>query len=89
MSDYMKSRQWWQLRRMILVRDHYLCQLQLEGCLGRADSVDHIMPRERGGASVPENLQAACMRCNRAKAAFFQPGGSYKTPPGKIPPLIL
>lgn len=31
-------------------------------------TVDHIIPRSRGGTSRMENLQLACERCNREKA---------------------
>lgn len=31
-------------------------------------TVDHIVPRARGGLSTPENLQPMCARCNQRKA---------------------
>ena len=31
-------------------------------------SIDHIVPRSRGGTSTWENCVLACMRCNRRKA---------------------
>ena len=42
-------------------------------CCGKADSsrvyfqVDHILPMNRGGKSVPENLQILCRTCNEIK----------------------
>jgi 5-methylcytosine-specific restriction endonuclease McrA len=31
-------------------------------------SVDHIIPRAKGGSNDPSNLQLAHMRCNRLKS---------------------
>ena len=62
-------RGWSKLRREILERDGYLCQLKLKPCLVVADTVDHVIPRARGGADVASNLQAACGPCNALKGA--------------------
>lgn len=62
------DRTWQRLRLVILRRDGYLCQIQGRGCTIRADTVDHIVGLDRGGARLdPANLQAACMHCNVAK----------------------
>ena len=37
-------------------------------CGGHAETVDHIVPRSRGGALTWENAVAACLRCNHRKA---------------------
>ncbi|MCR4513255.1 HNH endonuclease [Aeromicrobium sp. 50.2.37] len=37
-------------------------------CGGRAETVDHIVPRSRGGTLSWENAVAACLRCNHRKA---------------------
>lgn len=37
-------------------------------CGGRAETVDHIVPRSRGGTLTWDNAVAACMRCNHSKA---------------------
>ncbi len=34
--------------------------------------VDHKIPREWGGKTVPENLEAICEECNRGKKNFFK-----------------
>ena len=34
---------------------------------GVADSIDHVMPRSRGGMNVWENVTAACRPCNLRK----------------------
>jgi 5-methylcytosine-specific restriction endonuclease McrA len=36
-------------------------------CGGPAQTVDHVLPKSRGGASSWLNLVAACFGCNRAK----------------------
>lgn len=50
-------------RRAIFARDGHQCQY----CGGVADSIDHVMPRSRGGRHEWENVAAACRRCNLAK----------------------
>ncbi|HEY5664029.1 MAG TPA: HNH endonuclease [Ilumatobacter sp.] len=50
-------------RRAVLLRDDYRCQY----CGSHADSIDHVVPRSRGGANVWDNLAAACRRCNNDK----------------------
>lgn len=52
-------------KREILRRDEYRCQY-----CGRETSsltVDHVVPRYRGGEHLWENLVAACPACNRRK----------------------
>lgn len=48
----------------ILSRDHWECQLRLEGCTVRATTVDHIIPVSRGGGEEATNKRAACASCN-------------------------
>ncbi len=54
-------------RRTVLARDVYTCQY----CgtqPGRADlTVDHVIPRSRGGLTTWENVTTACGPCNRRK----------------------
>ncbi|MGD2206548.1 MAG: HNH endonuclease [Anaerolineae bacterium] len=54
-------------RRAVLARDHYACQY----CgvqPGKARlTLDHVLPRSRGGKTVWENVVAACGPCNRRK----------------------
>jgi hypothetical protein len=36
----------------------------------RADlTVEHLLPKTRGGRGIPENLAVACRRCNRRRGA--------------------
>jgi 5-methylcytosine-specific restriction endonuclease McrA len=50
-------------RRALFARDDYRCQY----CGGFADSIDHIVPRSRGGRHEWENVAAACRPCNLRK----------------------
>jgi 5-methylcytosine-specific restriction endonuclease McrA len=52
-------------RKAVLARDAYTCQY----CGREATSltVDHVIPRSRGGESVWENIVASCAPCNRKK----------------------
>ena len=51
-------------RRTVLQRDAHRCAY----CAGPADTVDHVLPRSRGGSHVWTNVVAACRRCNHRKA---------------------
>lgn len=50
-------------RRAVFVRDDFRCQY----CGDRADSIDHVVPRSRGGRDAWDNLAAACRPCNTRK----------------------
>ena len=51
-------------RRAVLARDGHECAY----CGGRATTLDHVVPRSRGGDNSFDNLVAACGRCNQRKA---------------------
>ncbi len=51
-------------RSGVLRRDGRRCAY----CAGRADTVDHVVPRSRGGGHSWENCVACCHRCNTRKA---------------------
>lgn len=52
-------------RRNILRRDGYTCQYC--GKKGGELTVDHVLPKSRGGRGIWENLVAACRSCNLKK----------------------
>ena len=52
-------------RRAVLARDSWTCQYC--GSTKSGLTVDHVIPRSRGGDSVWENIVAACATCNRRK----------------------
>ena len=47
-------------REGVLGRDRHICAY----CGGRADTIDHVLPRCRGGGDTWFNLVAACQSCN-------------------------
>lgn len=51
-------------RRGVLRRDSNRCGY----CGKAAATIDHVMPRSRGGADSWENLVACCLRCNNTKS---------------------
>ena len=50
-------------RKAVLARDSYTCQYCGREAAGL--TVDHVIPRSRGGQSVWENIVASCASCNR------------------------
>ena len=52
-------------RRNILHRDGHGCQYC--GYTGDDLTLDHVMPRSRGGGETWENMVTACVRCNVRK----------------------
>jgi 5-methylcytosine-specific restriction endonuclease McrA len=54
-------------RRSILLRDGGRCAY----CGGPADTIDHVIPRSRGGAHDWTNVVAACRRHNTEKGDRF------------------
>lgn len=50
-------------RRNVLARDRGRCAY----CQGTASTVDHVIPRSKGGRHAWENVVAACLPCNAKK----------------------
>jgi len=51
-------------RRAVFARDRWTCQY----CGSRSNlTVDHVVPRSKGGGSTWENIVASCAPCNRRK----------------------
>ena len=51
-------------RRGVLRRDNHRCGY----CGSVANTIDHVLPRSRGGANTWENLIACCLKCNNKKS---------------------
>lgn len=51
-------------RRGVFARDGHRCQY----CGDRAETLDHVVPRSRGGLHTWDNVVAACRPCNVHKA---------------------
>ncbi|MEE9197875.1 MAG: HNH endonuclease [bacterium] len=52
-------------KKNVFKRDQYTCQYC--GAGGGTLTLDHVIPRSRGGATVWENVVLACRRCNAKK----------------------
>ncbi len=50
-------------RRAVFGRDGHRCQY----CGGTAESLDHVLPRSRGGGHTWDNVVACCRPCNIRK----------------------
>ena len=51
-------------RRAVFARDNWTCQY----CGSRSNlTVDHVIPRSKGGGSTWDNIVASCAPCNRRK----------------------
>jgi 5-methylcytosine-specific restriction endonuclease McrA len=70
---------WRKVRKVVLVRDGYLCQLRLDGCTTAATNVHHTLGKRMG--DDPAVLVAACANCNQKvgdpMAADPQPKDNY------------
>ena len=53
-------------RRAVFYRDKFTCQYC--GKQSRSLTLDHILPRSRGGPHEWENVTSACIPCNHRKA---------------------
>ncbi|MBG6214573.1 MAG: HNH endonuclease [Cryobacterium sp.] len=51
-------------RRGVLRRDDHRCCY----CGKSAATIDHVLPRSRGGRDTWDNLAACCLRCNNLKS---------------------
>ena len=57
-------------RKVVFARDGYVCQIGAKGCTGKAEELDHIVPRSVDPSRLldPTNARAACQNCNRTRA---------------------
>lgn len=55
-------------RRNLFRRDRFMCQYCGSSPGGNELTIDHVVPRSRGGNTSWENCVLACVRCNHRKA---------------------
>ncbi len=72
-------------RRTVLARDHFTCQYCGAQPSRKELTVDHILPRSRGGRTVWENVTTACKRCNGRKGSRTPEEANMRllSPPGR------
>lgn len=56
-------------RRTIMVRDNYTCQYCGAQPTRASLSIDHVIPKVRGGATTWDNVVCACKACNLRKGS--------------------
>jgi len=73
-------------RRAVLERDGHQCAY----CGTRADTIDHVRPRSRGGEHIWTNVVAACARCNHRKGdrLLAELGWHLPAPPVQPPVTV-
>jgi 5-methylcytosine-specific restriction endonuclease McrA len=54
-------------KKNIYLRDNHTCQYCSRKFHGSELTLDHVLPRSRGGRNTWENLVTACKKCNQAK----------------------
>lgn len=59
--------EWARTRSRIFARDDFTCRYC--GARGGSLECDHVVPVAKGGSHDDDNLAAACLPCNRSKAA--------------------
>jgi len=75
-------------RRAVFARDGWACQY----CGSRSNlTVDHVVPRSKGGISTWENIVASCAPCNRRKGdnLLRQVGMSLRRKPRRPSPHVF
>lgn len=73
-------------RHGVFERDRHRCAY----CRGRAETLDHVVPKSRGGAHCWDNVVAACQRCNHRKADRLLPeiGWTLRVTPHQPPATV-
>ena len=58
-------------RTNVLLRDEYRCQYCAKRFKESELTLDHVIPRSKGGLSLWTNMVAACKPCNQKKRDFL------------------
>lgn len=66
-------------KRNLLVRDGFKCQYCSVALSMRNGTIDHVIPRCRGGAHSLDNTVASCKVCNNAKGDMWLSAFEAKT----------
>ena len=70
-------------RRNLCIRDKYTCQFCGRRLDGNSLTIDHVLPRSRGGKATWDNCVLACVACNERKGSRTpeEAGMHLKKPP--------
>lgn len=87
MSLPLNSKAWLHIAKQVKQRDGYQCHY----CGAEGNTVDHIVPRSKGGTDDLDNLVTACNPCNASKGAraVFYPASAYPCAPRSFSPQRL
>ena len=55
-------------KRNVMIRDGYTCQYCIKKLNAKTATIDHILPKARGGKNTWANTVVACRKCNNKKA---------------------
>src|ERR1700739_2168105 len=58
------TRRWKALRERVLTRDHRQCRIRLDGCIGAASEVHHLVEVAAGGGDELSGLVSVCIPCH-------------------------
>jgi len=77
-------------RRNLFRRDRNACQYCGRRCSTEDLSIDHVVPRSRGGLATWENCVVACLRCNARKGSrsLVESGMALLRKPVEPPPQM-
>lgn len=70
-------------RKNILRRDNHTCQYCSVKLNSENSTIDHVLPRSRGGKHTWDNVVACCLKCNRQKGDRTPP--EAKMPLDRVP----
>ena len=70
-------------RKNILVRDEGTCQYCNTRYAESELTIDHVIPRSKGGATTWDNVVAACIGCNQRKSDHYLADSPFTLP--KLP----
>jgi len=69
-KKFYSSKQWRNLRKQKLNYCPFCEECMQRGIIVKANTVDHIIPKKQGGASLElSNLQSLCRECHSRKSA--------------------
>lgn len=71
LNEFTRNNYWPMVRKDVLRRDKYICQICGGKFLKKELEVDHIKPIKYGGDFFnKDNLRSVCIRCHKIKSKF-------------------